>query len=114
MGAKEPPREETYVSRDEEIRPYVFEVSGSIKWFDPSKGYGFLVPDQDLPDVLLHVSCLRRDGFQTAPEGTRIVCDVIRTVKGLQAFRIHTMDTSAAIHPSQLPQRTQIVVLPES
>ena len=54
MGAKEPPREETYVSRDEEIRPDVFEVSGSIKWFDPSKGYGFILPDEDLPDVLLH------------------------------------------------------------
>lgn len=119
MGAKETPLLEGHIHRgkdvtDDNVAVDVFQVSGSVRWFDPSKGYGFLVPDQDLPDVLLHVSCLRRDGFQTAPEGTRIVCDVIRTVKGLQAFRIHTMDTSTAIHPSQLPQRTQIVVLPES
>ena len=40
----------------------VIEISGVIKWFDVSKGYGFIVPDNDLPDVLLHVTCLRRDG----------------------------------------------------
>ena len=94
MGAKEPPREETYVSRDEEIRPDVFEVSGSIKWFDPAKGYGFILPDEELPDVLLHVSCLRRDGFQTAYEGARIICDVVKTPKGLQAARIRGMPAS--------------------
>ena len=44
----------------------VLEIVGSIKWFDVSKGFGFIVPDDDLPDVLLHVSCLRDDGF---PDG---------------------------------------------
>ena len=42
----------------------VIELSGIIKWFDVSKGYGFIVPDGGLADVLLHVTCLRRDGFQ--------------------------------------------------
>jgi len=72
------------------------------------------VPDEDLPDVLLHVTCLRRDGFQTAHEGARVVCEVLRRPKGLQAFRIRSMDDSTAIHPSQLPQRTHVVVVPES
>lgn len=44
----------------------VFEIAGSIKWFDASKGYGFIVPDNGHPDVLLHVTCLRAGGFQTA------------------------------------------------
>ena len=57
MGAKEPPREENYVPRDEEITADVLEVSGSVKWFDPAKGYGFILPNDDLPDVLLHVIC---------------------------------------------------------
>src|SRR6185437_10873544 len=70
--------------------------------------------DEDLPDVLLHVTCLRRDGFQTAYEGARVVCEVLRRPKGLQAFRIRAMDDSTAIHPSQLPQRTHVVVVPES
>jgi len=49
------------------------EISGVIKWFDASKGYGFIVPDNGAPDVLLHVTVLRRDGYQTAYEGARIV-----------------------------------------
>ncbi len=114
MGAKEPPRIEGHTQRDEEATVDVFEVSGSIKWFDASKGYGFIVPDEDLPDVLLHVTCLRRDGFQTAYEGARVVCEVLRRPKGLQAFRICEMDDSTAVHPSQLPQRTHVVVEPES
>ena len=63
MGVKEPPRLEDYVQQDQETTADVFEVAGSVKWFDPAKGYGFIVPDDDLPDVLLHVTCLRRGGF---------------------------------------------------
>jgi CspA family cold shock protein len=51
----------------------LIEVSGVIKWFDVAKGFGFIVPDNGMPDVLLHVTCLRRDGFQTAYEGARVV-----------------------------------------
>ena len=54
----------------------LIEVSGVIKWFDVSKGFGFIVPDNGMADVLLHVTCLRRDGFQTAYEGARVVCEV--------------------------------------
>ncbi len=55
----------------------VIEVSGVIKWFDVAKGYGFIVPDNGMSDVLLHVTCLRRDGYQTAYEGARVVCEVL-------------------------------------
>jgi len=114
MGEKEQPRSKDYTERGVETTPDVFEVSGSVKWFDPSKGYGFIVPDEDLPDVLLHVTCLRRGGFQTACEGARVVCEVVRSSKGLQAVRIYSMDDSTAIRLSQLPQRTHVVVVPES
>ncbi len=90
------------------------EVSGSIKWFDVGKGYGFIVPDDGGPDVLLHVTCLRRDGYQSAYEGARVVCEVVTGSKGLQAFRILSMDESQAAHPSQLPpSRTNVQVTPE-
>jgi CspA family cold shock protein len=95
--------------------PDVFVVAGAIKWFDVSKGFGFVVPDDDLPDVLLHVSCLRDDGFQTAYEGARIVCEVVSKSRGLQAFRVLSMDNSTAIHPSQLPPaNTHVEVKPTS
>ena len=93
----------------------VIEVSGTIKWFDVSKGYGFVVPDEEMQDVLLHVTCLRRDGYQTAHEGARIVCEVLRRPRGLQALRILSMDSTTAIHPSQrTPARTHVQVEPES
>ena len=89
----------------------LIEISGVIKWFDVSKGFGFIVPDSGLPDVLLHVTCLRRDGFQTAYEGARIVCEVQERAKGLQAFRVVSMDESTAIHPAQMPPpRTHVTV----
>src|SRR3977135_4513436 len=91
------------------------EISGVIKWFDASKGYGFIVPDNGSPDVLLHVTVLRRDGYQTAYEGARIVCECVQRAKGYQAFRIVSMDESTAIHPAQmLPPRTHVNVTPTS
>ena len=92
----------------------VIEISGVIKWFDVSKGYGFIVPDNDMPDVLLHVTCLRRDGFQTALEGARVVCEALQRPRGMQAFRILSMDDSTAVHPAQLPARTHVTVTPTS
>src|SRR5450432_2017048 len=91
------------------------EISGVIKWFDASKGYGFIVPDNGWPDVLLHVTVLRRDGYQTAYEGARLICECVQRAKGYQAFRILSMDESTAIHPAQmLPPRTHVSVTPTS
>src|SRR5215471_18114760 len=91
------------------------EVTGVIKWFDASKGYGFIVPDNGWPDVLLHVTVLRRDGYQTAYEGARLVVECVQRAKGYQAFRILSMDESTAIHPAQmLPPRTHVTVTPTS
>jgi CspA family cold shock protein len=94
----------------------IIEVAGSIKWFDVAKGFGFIVPDDPgLPDILLHVTCLRRDGYQTAYEGSRVVCEVLNRPKGLQAFRIMSMDETTAVHPSQLPpSRTHVQIAPTS
>jgi cold shock protein len=93
----------------------VVEVAGVIKWFDVAKGYGFVVPDNGLPDALLHVSCLRRGGYPTAYEGSRVVCEVLDRPKGLQVFRILSMDNSAAAPPSHLtPTRQRSVVTPTS
>ncbi len=81
----------------------LIEIAGRIKWFDVSKGFGFIVPDQGGADVLLHVTVLRRDGFQTAPEGARIVVEAHQRARGYQAFRVVSLDESTAIHPAQLP-----------
>jgi CspA family cold shock protein len=109
------PAQELDVDLTNESTADAIEVAGVIKWFDVAKGYGFMVPDNGMPDVLLHVTCLRRDGFQTAYEGARVVCEVLPRPKGLQAFRIISMDESTAIHPAQMPPpRTHVSVTPTS
>ena len=93
----------------------LIEITGVVKWFDVAKGFGFIVPDNGMQDVLLHVTCLRRDGYQTILEGTRIVAMIQKRDRGYQAFRILSMDQSTAVHPSQLPPiRTHVQVTPTS
>lgn len=102
-------------SSEGDIAADVLEVAGAIKWFDVSKGFGFVVPDDDLPDVLIHVTCLRRDGFGTALEGARVVCEAVWRDKGLQALRILSMDNTTAVAPAQNRiARTHTEVKPES
>lgn len=90
------------------------EVAGRIKWFDITKGYGFLVPDGGGADILLHVTTLRRDGYATAREGARLVCEATSRSKGQQVFRVLSMDESEAVHPSQMAARTHVQVTPTS
>lgn len=91
------------------------EIAGYVKWFDVSKGYGFVVPETGGPDILLHVTILKRDGFNTIAEGARIVLEAIEKARGRQAVRVLSIDTSAARHPSEMPiARTNVTVTPTS
>ncbi len=120
MGAKLSQGEDATEIREEERTEAeapvgVIEIAGTIKWFDISKGYGFIVPDNEMPDVLLHITCLRQGGFETALEGARVVCEIVWRSRGFQAFRVLSMDESTAVHPSQLPpSRTHVEVTPTS
>jgi CspA family cold shock protein len=96
MGAKPTADATPELAPQDEAPVDLIEISGVIKWFDVAKGYGFIVPDNGMPDVLLHVTCLRRDGFQTAYEGARLVCEVQDRPKGLQAYRVLSMDESTS------------------
>ncbi len=119
MGIKDPSASaiEAVVARTpgEDEALDLVAVAGRIKWFDVGKGYGFIVPDDGGADVLLHVTVMRRDGFQSAPEGARVVCEAQRRTRGMQAFRVISMDESTATHPAQLqPARTHAQVVPTS
>ena len=92
----------------------VFEMSGLIKWFDTVRGYGFVVPDDGGPDILLHSACLKRDGFQSAYEGAKVLCEVVERSKGLQAVRILSMETTGEVRPVERPARTRVMVVPTS
>ena len=79
-----------------------------MKWFDPGKGYGFIVPDDPgqtgLKDVLLHVTSLRQSGRESALEGATIVCDVVRRPKGWQVAEIVELDESSAAAAGRAPR----------
>lgn len=115
MGAKSFPELPLAVEINEDAPVDLVEIAGVIKWFDASKGYGFIVPDGGLPDVLLHVTCLRRGGFQTAYEGARVVCEALDRARGMQAFRVISMDESTAVRPPPIATaRTHVTVTPTS
>jgi len=63
----------------------------SSKWFDVAKGYGFIIPDNGMPDVLLHVTCPGRDGFQTRTKARESSsrCRTVRRACRLFAFPLH-------------------------
>jgi CspA family cold shock protein len=73
-----------------------FTVKGIVKWFDPTKGYGFLIARDGVGDVLIHSSCLKEAGRSTAREGSTFECEVVRRSKGLQATKIIGIDDSTA------------------
>ena len=83
------------------------ELRGTIKWFNPEKGYGFVSPADGSPDVFLHISALKQAGLQDAPEGSTIHCEVGQGRKGVQVLRVIQLDASTAAprQPTQQQQR---------
>jgi CspA family cold shock protein len=76
------------------------EVSGQVKWFDLTKGYGFIKPASGVQgDVLLHQTCVRQSGFKAAYEGAKVVCEAVQGPRGLQARRLISLDNSTAAAP---------------
>ena len=76
-------------------------VTGRVKWFDSTRGFGFLVSDDLEGDVLLHFSVLREHGRRSLPEGATVECVPMRHERGLQAQRILSIDLSSAL-PEQI------------
>src|SRR5262244_667235 len=80
------------------------ELRGTIKWFNPEKGYGFVSPSDGSQDVFLHISALKQAGLQDAPEGSTIHCEVGQGRKGVQVLRVIQLDQSTAT-PRQATQQ---------
>ncbi|MEM8937404.1 MAG: cold-shock protein [Pseudomonadota bacterium] len=83
-------------------------MKGVVKWFDPTKGYGFIIADDGEGDILIHSSCLKAAGKSTAREGAQVECEVVRRSKGLQALRLLAIDeTTATPLPPSMPVASQ-------
>ena len=72
------------------------QVAGTVKWFDPVKGFGFVVADEGGPDILLHVNVLRNFGQSSVADGARVSAQVQDTPRGAQAIEVLGIDPPEA------------------
>jgi len=77
------------------------KLTGTMKWFDATRGFGFLVSEQAKGDVLVHFSILKEHDRRSLPEGAIVECLVAEQERGLQARRILSIDLSQAVLPPQ-------------
>ena len=62
-------------------------LEGKVKWFNEAKGYGFIQQDNG-PDVFVHFSAIKSEGFKTLAEGQRVQFDIVEDEKGLKAANV--------------------------
>jgi len=63
-------------------------ATGTVKWFNDAKGYGFITPDDGSEDLFAHFSAINMAGFKTLKEGQKVSFDVVQGPKGKQASNI--------------------------
>ena len=67
-------------------------ATGTVKWFNPTKGYGFIIPDEGGNDVFVHISAVEAAGLTGLTEGQKIKFDIVEEPKGLKAVELGTTD----------------------
>ena len=63
-------------------------ATGTVKWFNDAKGYGFITPDDGGEDLFAHFTAIKMDGFKTLKQGQRVTFDLKEGEKGKQADNI--------------------------
>lgn len=78
--------------------------SGTVKWFNDAKGFGFIAPDGGGEDVFAHFSAIQMDGFRTLKQGARVAYDVVQGPKGSLAQHIvaHAGAARQPANPAEL------------
>src|ERR687891_211342 len=66
----------------------VFMATGTVKWFNDSKGYGFITPDEGTKDLFVHHSNIAGEGFKTLGEGARVEYEAREGAKGPEATNV--------------------------
>jgi len=85
------------------------KLTGTMKWFDATRGFGFLVSEQAKGDVLVHFSVLKEHDRRSLPEGAIVECLVAEQERGLQARKILSIDLSQAVMPDAARPRSNAV-----
>ncbi|MEW5726805.1 MAG: cold shock domain-containing protein [Pseudomonadota bacterium] len=96
MGGYEPRPQRAPSSFDSRHQVSQPNVTATVKWFNASKGFGFVAPSDGSPDAFLHISALERAGLSQVAEGSTIVCDLGQGNRGPQVVTVHEVDQSTA------------------
>jgi CspA family cold shock protein len=67
-------------------------ATGTVKWFNNTKGYGFVTPDDGEQDVFIHYSSITMDGYKSLKEGQKVQFDINEGPKGLHAANVQTVE----------------------
>ena len=67
-------------------------ATGTVKWFNKTKGFGFIVPDEGDKDVFVHITAVIDSGLQELSEGQKVSFELIEESKGLKAVDIATVE----------------------
>ena len=65
--------------------------SGTVKWFNDAKGFGFITQDEGGPDVFVHFRSIQGNGFKSLKEGQQVTFKVVQGQKGLQADEVQAL-----------------------
>ena len=71
------------------------KVKGKVKWFNATKGYGFITPDDNSKDVFCHYTAIESDGYRTLNQDDEVEFEVTNGAKGLQAAKVVVTKASA-------------------
>ena len=66
-------------------------ATGTVKWFNADKGYGFITPDEGGKDLFVHFSAIQSDGFRTLPEGAKVSYEAEQGPKGPNAANVQVL-----------------------
>ena len=80
-------------------------ISAAVKWYDPAKGYGFLVPDDGSPDIFCRAPALAAVGLDTLLAGAAVACEAVPGQRGPEVSRIISVDFSTAAPRPAVPAR---------
>jgi CspA family cold shock protein len=84
VQAEQRPKRLGYRSQEKERKM----ATGTVKWFNDAKGYGFITPDDGGEDLFAHFSAIQMNGFKTLKEGQKVAFEVVTGPKGKQASNI--------------------------